>query len=34
MTSLVDLLTGDGDPASLDGYPDPPPITFEAPTLR
>jgi formate dehydrogenase iron-sulfur subunit len=25
MTSLVDLLTGDGDPASLDGYPDHPP---------
>jgi formate dehydrogenase iron-sulfur subunit len=25
MTSLVDLLTGDGDPASLDGYADPPP---------
>jgi len=25
MTSLVDLLTGDGDPASLDGYADHPP---------
>jgi formate dehydrogenase iron-sulfur subunit len=25
MTSLVDLLTGDGDPASLDGYADRPP---------
>jgi formate dehydrogenase iron-sulfur subunit len=25
MTSLVDLLTGDGDPARLDGYADPPP---------
>src|SRR5947207_7278403 len=25
MTSLVDLLTGDGDPASLDGYAEHPP---------
>ena len=25
MINLVDLLTGDGDPASLDGYADPPP---------
>ena len=27
MINLADLLTGDGDPASLNGYADPPPRT-------